>query len=218
MREITLVTASANKYKVAEIQEILDELSARGSLRVVLIPRPAIDDVDEYEDTLIGNAKLKALAVMRATGQPALADDTGLFVDALGGAPGVRSARYAGGPGVDDARNRSKLLDELAGFADPAMRSAEFRSVTVVVWPKDDVLDQDCDAVTWTIAEGTLRGEIALTEQGSNGFGYDQVFIPESAINPEGRTYAQMSEQEKNAISHRRRAVEELFKQLGQMS
>ena len=214
MREIELVTASANKSKVAEIQEILNELSAHGELRVILLPRPAIDDVDEYEDTLIGNAKLKALAVMQATRKPALADDTGIFVDALGGAPGVRSARYAGASDADlDARNRRKLLDEMKGVASSKARRAEFRSVTVVAWP-----GTQAGAVSWTIAEGALKGEIAFEEKGSNGFGYDRVFIPEQSINPTGLTYAQMSDHEKNAISHRRRAVEELFELLLQSS
>ena len=194
---ITLVTASANAHKVAEIQAIINELSTGDE--IVLLPRPEIPDIEEHEDTLIGNAKLKALAVMEATGMPSMADDTGLFVEALGGAPGVHSARYAGdaiaadGSNRDSA-NRMKLLAELGGAVN---RSAEFRSVTVVAWPDR----------SWTIAEGVLNGTIAHAEVGTTGFGYDQVFIPEASVNPAGLTYAQMGTEEKNAISHRRRAV-----------
>ena len=164
---ITLVTASANAHKVAEIQAIINELA--GADEIVLLPRPEMPDVDENEDTLVGNAKLKALAVMQATGMPAMADDTGLFVAHLKGAPGVRSARFAGDAILADgsnrdAVNREKLLAAMEGAGD---RDAEFRSVTVVAWPD----------MSWTIAEGTLKGTIATEEIGSNGFGLSLIHI-----------------------------------------
>ena len=128
-----------------------------------------------------------------------MADDTGLFVDALGGAPGVHSARYGGDAIAEDGSNRDSVnrMKLLAALGDAANRNAEFRSVTVVAWPDG----------SWTIAEGVLKGTIATTEVGENGFGYDQIFIPEAGVNPAGLTYAQMGTLEKNAISHRRRAV-----------
>jgi len=204
-QQLELVLASANLHKVAEIAEIFADLLPE----CTLLPRPSLDvvkDVDENADTLIGNAKLKALAIMQATGLPSLADDTGLFVEALGGAPGVHSARFAGdairADGSNrDAANRELLLKQLHGVAN---RRAEFRSVMVVAWPDSK------GATTWTIAEGVLVGEIATAERGANGFGYDQVFIPADGATP-GATYAEMSSQFKNQISHRRRAVEALI-------
>ncbi len=122
---ITLVCASANPDKVAEIQQLLAGV-------VDLLPRPAdVPDVVEDADTLAGNARLKALAIMEATGLPAVADDTGLEVDALGGAPGVYTARFAG-EGCSYADNRAKMLAELAGVED---RAAAFKTVAMIVWP-----------------------------------------------------------------------------------
>lgn len=165
-----------------------------------LLPRPAeIGDVDENQDTLVGNAKLKAVAVMRATGLPALADDTGLFVDALGGEPGVHSARFAGSVS-DDKANRLLLLERLSGVA-PDRRTAVFRSLMIVAWPDGH----------FTVAEGECAGTISEHEIGTEGFGYDAVFIP---LEGDGRTYAQMSASEKNSLSHRRRAVDSLVAKL----
>ena len=200
-----LVLASANAHKVAEIAEIFADLMPE----CALLPRPGLDvvkDVDENADTLIGNAKLKALAIMKATGLPSLADDTGLFVEALGGAPGVHSARFAGSAILADgsnrdAANRELLPNQLYGVTN---RRAEFRSVMVVAWPSAT------EAASWTVAEGVLAGEIATVERGTNGFGYDQVFIPNEGATP-GATYAEMSSRFKNQISHRRRAVEALI-------
>ena len=192
-----LVCASANPDKVREIEEILLDCG------VVLEPRPAeIADVEENAETLEGNARLKASAIAIATGCAALADDTGLEVDALGGAPGVRSARYAGEPSDADA-NIEKLLNELhaLGATTTQQRRARFRTVVLVQWPDG----------TETIAMGVVEGHIALERVGDGGFGYDPVFIPEEG---NGRTFAQMSADEKHAMSHRGRALRTLAEEL----
>lgn len=180
------VCASANPDKVAEIASLLDGF-------VELEPRPAeIPDVVEDADTLIGNARLKAAAICAATGLPAISDDTGLFVDALNGEPGVHTARFAG-EGCSYADNRAKLLGVLHGLP-AAHRTARFVTVAMVVWPDGTEL----------AVEGVCEGWIAESEQGTRGFGYDAVFIPAAAA--DGRTFSQMSEAAKNEISHRGRA------------
>jgi XTP/dITP diphosphohydrolase len=175
-----LVCASANPDKVTEIAAILDGI-------VELLPRPAdVADVVEDSDTLSGNARLKAAAICAATGLPAVSDDTGLFVDALDGRPGVHTARYAG----DDASyadNRRKLLHELRHAAD---RRARFVTISLVMWPDGREL----------AVEGICHGVIASTELGERGWGYDAVFVPDAG---DGRSFAQMSDDEKNRISHR---------------
>lgn len=179
----TLVAASANPHKVAEIASILDGL-------VHLVPRPAdVPDVVEDAGTLEGNARLKAAAISAATGQAAVSDDTGLFVDALDGAPGVDTAYYAG-PSATYAENRAKLLVALEGAAD---RRARFRTVVMVVRPDGDEL----------AVEGVCEGRIATEERGERGFGFDPLFIPDDG---DGRTFSEMSEAEKNSMSHRGRA------------
>jgi XTP/dITP diphosphohydrolase len=193
----SLVCASANPDKVREIEEIL------ASCGVVLEPRPAtVPDVEENAETLEGNARLKAVAIAAATGMGALADDTGLEVDALKGAPGVRSARYAGEPS-DSAANIEKLLRELEsiGATTPEERRARFRTVILVQWPDDSE----------TIAEGTVSGFIATQQHGNGGFGYDPVFVPDEG---DGRTFAEMDAKEKHAISHRGRALRSLAEEL----
>lgn len=190
---LRLVAASANPGKVAEMAALLAGAGA------VLEPRPAgLAEVAEDADTLVGNARLKAQAVVDAAGAAALADDTGLEVDALGGAPGVRSARYAG-EGASDADNVSKLLDalEASGAAAASARTARFRTVMVVRWPDGREL----------CAEGAAEGVIALDRRGEHGFGYDSVFVPTEG---DGRTFAEMTAAEKNAISHRGRALRAL--------
>ncbi|MGA1594383.1 MAG: RdgB/HAM1 family non-canonical purine NTP pyrophosphatase [Ilumatobacteraceae bacterium] len=182
---IELVCASANPDKVVEIAALLDGVA-------LLLPRPSeVPDVVEDADTLVGNARLKAAAICAATGRAAVADDTGLEVDALGGAPGVFAARYAG-EGVTYADNRAKLLAELAGVAEPD-RTARFTTVAMVVRPDGSE----------TVVEGVCEGLIAPVERGARGFGYDAVFVP---LDGDGRTFAEMSDAEKNAISHRGRA------------
>jgi XTP/dITP diphosphohydrolase len=188
---LQLVCASANPDKVAEIAAILDGV-------VDLLPRPAeVPEVIEDADTLVGNARLKASAICAATGLPAVSDDTGLFVDAIGGAPGVYAARFAG-PDATYADNRRKLLAELG---DTDRRSAQFISVVVVMWPDGRELAVD----------GVCPGVIATTELGDRGFGYDSVFIPDDG---DGRSFAQMSEVEKNSLSHRARAFAALLAEL----
>ena len=186
--ELQLVCASANPDKVAEMAAILEGV-------VHLLPRPAhVPEVVEDSDTLMGNARLKASAICAATGAPAVSDDTGLFVDALGGEPGVYAARFAG-ENVTYADNRAKLLRELG---DTNERRARFVSVAMVVWPDGRELG----------VEGVCEGTIAFTELGDRGFGYDSVFIPDDG---DGRSFAQMSEQEKNRISHRARSLAALL-------
>ena len=159
---------------------------------VELFPRPVeLAEVDETANTLVGNARLKAQAVCAATGMPALADDTGLEVDALDGAPGVHSARYAGADS-NDAANRHKLLARLDGVA-AEQRTARFRSVALMTWPDGREL----------MAEGICEGRIADHEQGQRGFGYDSLFI---ANEGDGRTFAEMSIEEKEHFSHRGKA------------
>jgi len=186
-----LVCASANPDKVLEIAAILDGV-------VELLPRPAdVPDVVEDADTLIGNARLKAAAICAATGLPAVSDDTGLFVDAIGGAPGIYAARYAG-EDATYADNRAKLLRELN---DADNRAAQFVSAVMVVWPDGREL----------AVEGVCPGTIATAELGARGFGYDAVFIPDDG---DGRSFAQMSDAEKNQISHRARAFGALLEAL----
>ena len=190
MALMELVCASANPDKVAEIAEILN---AAG---VVLLTRPGhVPDVVEDAETLVGNARLKAVAIANAIGKPAVADDTGLFVDVLNGAPGVHTARYAG---VDAtyAENRAKLLGALDGVPDEK-RSAAFRSVAFVAWPDGRELS----------VEGVCLGRIASSERGPRGFGYDPVFVP---LDGDGRTFAEMGDDEKHALSHRGRAFRAL--------
>jgi XTP/dITP diphosphohydrolase len=192
VREVrVLVCASANPGKVEEIRALLHGV-------VELRPRPAaVADVVEDAATLLGNARLKAAAIAEATGLPAVADDTGLEVDALGGRPGVHTARYAGTTATD-ADNRALLLAELAGAAD---RRARFRTCVVVRWPDGEEL----------AVEGTCDGTIALRERGRRGFGYDAVFVPSEG---DGRTFAEMTAEQKHAVSHRGRAFRRLLTEL----
>jgi XTP/dITP diphosphohydrolase len=186
-----LVCASANPDKVAEIAAILQPLA------IELLPRPpGLPDVLEIGATLLDNARLKAVAVSEASGAPAVADDTGLEVEALDGAPGVFSARYAGENATYED-NVAKLLDALAEIRESAARAARFRTVALLRVPPDrDV---------W--AEGVVRGTIAPAPRGTNGFGYDPVFVPDEG---DGRTFAELTADEKHAFSHRGRAFRAL--------
>lgn len=187
---LVVVCASANPGKVAEMRELLAGVV---DLRV----RPeSVPDVVEDADTLVGNARLKAVAIAEATGLPAVADDTGLEVDALDGAPGVITARYAG-EGCTPADNRAKMLAELDGI-DAQARGATFRTVALLRWPDGREIAVD----------GACRGSITSEERGDGGFGYDPIFAPEE---PGGRTFAEMGAEEKNAISHRGRAFRALL-------
>ena len=185
--------ASANPDKVKEIVAVLS-----AALPVELLPRPdGVPDVVEDADTLVGNARLKARALVEATGMAAVADDTGLEVDALDGAPGVYSARYAG-TNATYADNVAALLRALAAVeGGGGDRRARFKTVALVAFPDG----------TEVWAEGVLPGTIATATRGANGFGYDPVFVPEGG---DGRTFAEMQPAEKDAMSHRGRAFRAL--------
>ncbi len=186
------VLATANPDKAREISAILGDT-------VALFPRPeSVPDVEETGATLEDNAKLKAAALVEATGSPAIADDTGLSVDALGGAPGVHSARYAG-EHATYAENVNALLAAMAGTDE---RRARFVTVAAAMWPDGRVL----------VAEGAVPGVITRERRGSGGFGYDPVFAPDGAG---GRTFAEMTSTDKDAISHRGRAFRALAAALG---
>jgi XTP/dITP diphosphohydrolase len=191
---LEIVLASANPHKASEIVEILEDLAAG---RIVIVSRPkTVGEIDETGTTLEENAQIKARVVCGATGSPALADDTGLEVDGLGGAPGVYSARYAG-TGATDEENVAKLLGALEGHTD---RSARFRTVAAVAFPDGRMI----------CASGVIEGSIADAPRGSAGFGYDPIFIPGG----ESRSYAELSSTEKHAISHRGRALRSLVGRL----
>jgi len=190
----TFVLATANPHKTLEMRAVLSELG------VELLARPEhVGDVEENDVTLEGNALLKARALVDATGLAAIADDTGLFVAALGGRPGVWSARYAGENATYDD-NVEKLLEELADV-DDERREASFRTVVAVAYPSGESL----------CVEGVLEGRITRERRGENGFGYDPVFEPRDGG---GRTLAQFSSDEKNATSHRARALRALVEAL----
>lgn len=181
-----VVVASKNSDKIREVEAVL----ARMEHPWEIVRGLDWPDVDETELTLEGNAVLKAVAVSEATELPALADDTGLEVDALDGRPGVFSARFAGPEATYD-QNVDRLLGDLGGVAD---RSARFRTAIAFIVP-------GCDPI---VVEGVVEGTVTDERRGEGGFGYDPVF----AVG--GRTYAEMSDDEKNQISHRARALRAL--------
>jgi XTP/dITP diphosphohydrolase len=186
------VLATANPDKAAEIVAVLRDAGAPAELT----PRPPdVAEVEETGATLEENARLKAAALCAATGLPAIADDTGLEVDALGGAPGVYSARFAG-PDATYADNVARLLERLAGV-EPRHRTARFSTVAVAHWPDGREV----------AAIGEVDGTIAEAPRGSQGFGYDPVFVPAEG---DGRTFAEMAAAEKHALSHRGRAFRTL--------
>jgi XTP/dITP diphosphohydrolase len=181
-----VVIASKNPHKIAEIRHVLGETG----LDFELVEDVDWPDVEETEPTLEGNALLKARAVRDHTGYAVIADDTGLEVDALGGAPGVVSARYAG----DDAtyeQNVARLLSEMEGVE---QRSARFLTVIVLI-------DEAGEEV---VVEGVMEGSITRERRGTNGFGYDPVFLVDD------RTFAEMATREKNLVSHRAKALRAL--------
>jgi len=193
-RRQTLVLATHNPDKQAEMNAVLSDL---GLDVIGLDQYPEIDDIPENGTTLLENALIKARAVHLKTGFPALADDTGLEVDALHGAPGVYSARFAG----EDATyqdNVKKLLSVMAGVS-RQNRTARFRTVVALI---------DSDTELWT--EGIIEGLITRDERGAGGFGYDPIF--EAADT--GKTFSEMSAAQKNEISHRARALQKMRKKL----
>ncbi|MCH8983430.1 MAG: RdgB/HAM1 family non-canonical purine NTP pyrophosphatase [Acidobacteria bacterium] len=186
-----LVVASKNPDKISEIEEILRSLSLTDEI-VRGLDWP---DIEETGRTLKENALIKARAVVEFTGLPVVADDTGLEVDALGGGPGVNTARYAG-PGASYEDNVVRLLASMEGVED---RTARFRTVVALVMP---------DGVEVT-AEGSVEGVITKERRGGGGFGYDPVF------EVDGQTLAEMTAEDKNALSHRARALRALAASLG---
>jgi XTP/dITP diphosphohydrolase len=187
-----LVLASSNRGKLAEIREVL----ADSGINLAAQSELDIDDVDESGATFVENALLKARHAARASGLPALGDDSGICVDALGGAPGLRSARYAGGHG-DAAANIAKLLDALDGV-DDAERGAYFHCTIVLLRTADDPAP--------LIAEGRWRGRILHAPRGDNGFGYDPVFYDPVL----GKGAAELDAVTKNRVSHRGQALARL--------
>ncbi|WP_067973076.1 RdgB/HAM1 family non-canonical purine NTP pyrophosphatase [Nocardiopsis trehalosi] len=187
----TLVLATRNAKKVPEMRAVLADAGIDADV-IGLDTHPDAPDVAETEPTFTGNALLKARAVAAHTGLPAIADDSGLRVDALNGMPGVLSARWSGrlgdATGDKDAANLDLVLDQVADVAD-GRRGAEFVSAAAVALPdgREDVV------------EGVMRGHLLRERRGANGFGYDPIFVPDG----ETRTTAEMTAAEKNAISHR---------------
>lgn len=184
----TCMLATANQHKVDEIRAVLAPLGWELSTAQ---DRGVREEIPETGDTLEANARQKALFVAGRTGAVCLADDTGLEVDALGGRPGVYSARYAG-PGATYADNVRLLLSELAGVP-LERRGARFRTVLALARPGQVLLE----------VEGRVEGRITLETRGTGGFGYDPVFL----VDEIGRTLAELSMAEKNRISHRGRAL-----------
>jgi XTP/dITP diphosphohydrolase len=188
-----IVLATRNKKKIEEIKRITAGLPIT---ILSLDDYPQCSEVEEDRDTFEGNAVKKAVEVCRCTGKPALADDSGLEVDALDGAPGVYSARYAGGTGSNiDIQNYEKLLFEIKNVPDEK-RGARFVCCMALAFP---------DATLKTFL-GYAKGRIGWRPQGKTGFGYDPVFIPEG----EKKTFAEMTGEEKDKLSHRAKALEKL--------
>ena len=182
-----LVFATNNQHKLEEAREI-----TAGKFEILsLTDIGCHDDIPETAPTLEGNALIKARWIHDRYGFDCFADDTGLMVDALDGAPGVHSARYAG-PGHDSEANMKKLLENLDGVAD---RKAHFSTAVALIMDGSEYL-----------FEGRVDGTIAETPAGENGFGYDPVFVADES----GKRFAEMSSEEKNAISHRGRAMSKL--------
>ncbi|PKK84741.1 MAG: non-canonical purine NTP pyrophosphatase, RdgB/HAM1 family [candidate division Zixibacteria bacterium HGW-Zixibacteria-1] len=183
-----LVLATKNKDKIREIKHLLEELPVTIMTFEDFLDFP---DIEETGETLEENAILKARGIAEFTGLAALADDSGLEVDALGGAPGVYSSRYAG-PGCTYDDNNRKLLKELEGIP-KENRTARFRTVIAIAWDENKV----------ETVEGTVDGFIAGQKTGRDGFGYDPVFFSP----PAGKTFAEMTLVEKNKVSHRGKAL-----------
>lgn len=189
---ITMIAASSNAHKIKEIQSIMSKFG----VKVVSRKEAGVPEFEIEEDgeTFEENSLKKAEAIMKATGKLTVADDSGLMVDYLGGAPGVYSARFAGEE-CDDEKNNEKLLKHLEGL--PAEdRKAKFVSVITLMFPDGNTI----------VARGERPGRIIETPTGENGFGYDPLFVPDGL----SKTFAQLSDKEKNSISHRARALEKL--------
>lgn len=200
MRRIVLATRNA--HKVAELKAILGDLVGGLDLEIVGVGEfPDVEDVVETGVTFAENATLKAVAVAGATGLPALADDSGLAVDVLGGSPGVFSARWAGTHGQDQA-NLDLLLAQLSDVPDEH-RSAAFVCAAALAMPDGRVV----------VREGRMPGTLSRVPRGSHGFGYDPILV----VDGDSRTAAELSSHDKNAISHRGRAFRALATDLREL-
>ena len=196
------VLATRNAHKAEELQRIL--LDQNINVEILTLDRFAdAPEVIETESTFEGNALLKARAISAHTGLPAIADDSGLCVNALNGMPGVLSARWSGAEVDVDQENLNLVLKQISDVPD-VRRGAQFVCAAVAVFPDGVEL----------IARGVVEGEITRTPKGSNGFGYDPIFKP----NNSSKTTAELTAEEKDAISHRGQALRDLAKQLGKLS
>ena len=204
MQKITWLLASGNAHKLEEFRRLFGPAG-------IEIQGPAdvggLAEVEETGATFLANATLKATSAARATGRLALADDSGLCVDALDGAPGVRSARFAG-EGASDGENRGRLLEQMVGVPQ-GRRSAHFTCALVLVAPDGRVVAE---------VEGRTHGQILGEERGEGGFGYDPVFLFDEPGDPaRGRSFAELTPAEKDRVSHRGRALGELLERLPQL-
>ncbi|MEG1873325.1 MAG: RdgB/HAM1 family non-canonical purine NTP pyrophosphatase [Ruthenibacterium sp.] len=217
---MNFIIATNNPGKMAEMRRILTRMghTAQSQREAGITLEP-----EENGTSFAENALIKARAIAQASGQPTIADDSGLCVDALNGAPGVFSARYCGCHGDDEANN-DKLLEALSQVP-AAMRSAQFVSCVCVYLPKAARSNGADSADNWQrnmTCEGVCPGEIGFVRAGTNGFGYDPLFVPlfvgvgpeKTVLNTEKRTYAQLSADEKDAISHRGEAMRSLAREL----
>ena len=196
-----LLLASGNTKKVAELEHLLEPLGVR-----LLTPAAVggLPEVIEDEPTFAGNARKKAASAARASGRWSVGDDSGLSVDALDGAPGVHSARWAGRHG-DDAANNARLLSELAGL-EPERRAARFSCALALARPDGEIE---------SVFEGEVSGRILEEARGTGGFGYDPLFLFTEPGQPlAGRAFAELSPKEKGAVSHRGRAISLLVERL----
>jgi XTP/dITP diphosphohydrolase len=194
-----VVLASANPGKIVEVSQIL------AGMRIRLLTREAFEEwpeIEETGDSYLENALIKAHTLLAFTGKPALADDSGIEVDVLGGRPGVRSARFAGVDATDEENNRR--LISLLGTIPPELRTARYRCAVAMALPDGTEL----------AGVGACEGRIAMEPRGSGGFGYDPWFIPAG----ETRTMAELSPEEKHAISHRGKALRGLARLLGRIA
>ncbi len=196
-----LVLATRNKGKIDELRRILADAPGLDVELVGVDEFPDVPEVEETGQTFVDNALLKAREVAAATGLPAVADDSGLCVDHLGGAPGVRSARWAGEP-PDDDRNLALVLEQMAGVPDGG-RQAHFACAAALVVPGRGE----------RVAEGRLDGHLIRTPRGDGGFGYDPVFVADG----DHRTTAELAPADKDAISHRGRAFRALAPMIAEL-
>ena len=193
-----VVAASRNRHKIEEI----DAITKKFGMHIISRDEAGVPDIEITEDgqTFEDNSLKKAREIMKLCGQITIADDSGLMVDCLDGAPGVYSARFAGEDGNDE-KNNQKLLMLLEGVPEEK-RTAEFVSVITMVYPDGNIIT----------ARGECRGRIITEPAGDNGFGYDPLFVPDGYV----RTFAQLTAEEKNSVSHRAAALEKLKKLLGE--